>query len=519
MSREYKVSTIRQADDAINHLNDRLYRAKRELANEISRTQERAVREAEQRSRSLMQQERNRMMNALNTEISSVNASIRELDRGHRQRLQNMARQLENLVDAETERVRQETRRGIDSLKADMNSLAWSTKEQLNATNARIDAVNELSRKRFEHVQRQIGELSRETMQRFENQQNQLDSHQARLNSLTTTVNGILDRIQSEDKKRQEAVEMAKDIYEAAFKRTDINRFNPEEAAKVRDRMSRLMANVDSPTATAQAIEAVMNIQWAEEKAMKAQIVYEAIHAQALESLEAVLSEVNSNRTVSVANPDDKEDVIDIEVDFWNRGEFESVKKRLEGLKSELQSQPKTERVREILSEIAECEVRATDMVGRAAEQAILSENRVVITEDIITALQAQGWQVERSVDGADEIGYEGGEVDNDWREGVFAYLRGMNGERIVIRVSPAGDHRDNDIAFHRIDNRSITSQEFMRSLRTLKMQIEKSGHKLGDIQAPKGDGGEVRLSEITSSSNLGKKGAAQSIRRKMRGY
>ena len=143
----------------------------------------------------------------------------------------------------------------------------------------------------------------------------------------------------------------------------------------------------------------------------------------------------------------------------------------------------------------------------------------VVITEDIITALQAQGWQVERSVDGADEIGYEGGEVDNDWREGVFAYLRGMNGERIVIRVSPAGDHRDNDIAFHRIDNRSITSQEFMRSLRTLKMQIEKSGHKLGDIQAPKGDGGEVRLSEITSSSNLGKKGAAQSIRRKMRGY
>ena len=55
-------------------------------------------------------------------------------------------------------------------------------------------------------------------------------------------------------------------------------------------------------------------------------------------------------------------------------------------------------------------------MVGKAAERSILSENRVIITEDIITALQEQGWQIERTSDGNDEIGYESGEVDSEWR-------------------------------------------------------------------------------------------------------
>lgn len=532
MSREYKVSSIHQADDAINHLNQKVYQAKRQLADDIARAQERATREAEQTSRTLIQQERNRMLNTLDREISGVNTSIRNLDNAHRQRLQNTARQLETLIDKETDSVRRETRQGLESLKGRLSSLASSTQQQINNTNTRIDAVNSLSKARFETVQRRVTELSKDTMRRFDEQQQQLNSHQTQLdshqhqlnshqhqlNSLTTTVNGILDRFNSENQKRKEAVEMARAIYEATFKRTDIDRFNPDEAHRVHDRMNRLMTDANSSTATNQAIEAIMNIQWAEEVAVKRKIIYDAILAQALESLETVLTEVNSNREVTVANPENKNDTINIEVDFWNRGEYDEIKKKLEILKTELNAQPSTERIHEITAEVAELEVKATDMVGKAAERSILSENRVIITEDIITALQEQGWQIERTSDGNDEIGYEGGEVDSDWREGVYVYLRSMRGERIVIRVTPTTDNRDNEIAFHRVDNRSLTSNEFMRSLQTLKAQIEKSGHKLGDIHAPKGDGGDARLSEITSSAKLGKKGAAQSIRRKMRG-
>ncbi|MFK2070301.1 hypothetical protein ACIXG1_17020 [Bacteroides fragilis] len=341
MSREYKVSSIHQADDAINHLNQKVYQAKRQLANDIAHAQEKATREAEQASRALIQQERNRILNTLDLEISGVNTSIRNLDNVHRQRLQNTARQLETLIDKETDSVRRETRQGLESLKRRLNSLASSTQQQINNTNARIDAVNSLSKERFEIVQHRVTELSKDAMRRFDEQQQrldshqtQLDSHQHQLNSLTTTVNSILNQFNSENQKRKEAVEMARAIYEVTFKRTDIDRFNPEEAHRVHDRMNRLISDANSSTATNQAIEAIMNIQWAEEVALKRKIIYDAILAQALESLETVLSEVNSNREVTVINPEDKNDTINIEVDFWNRGEYDEIKKKTQDSKS-----------------------------------------------------------------------------------------------------------------------------------------------------------------------------------------
>ncbi len=526
MSRYYKVSSVRQADDAINDLHNRLNRTNREMTTKIANAQAQAVREAERRTQSLIEQERRRMQSVLNKEISGVNANIRELDRAQRQRLQNTANRLENLIDSENDKLRRETQSGLNALKNNINTLAKTTRQQNEATNARIDAVNALSKSRYESVQRRITELARDTTRRFDDQQRQLDAqqgqlntHEQRLGALTDTVNGILSRLSNEDERRHEAVNMAKAIYEEAFKRTPIDRFNPEEATRIHDRMERLLSNPNSTTAAAQAVEAIMNIQWAEEKALKAKIIYDAILSQAMESLNTVLEEVNSNREISVSNPNDNSDIIKIEVDFWNRGEYSQISNRLETLKKELEAQPSTDRINQIISEISECEVMATDMAGVAAHRAILSENRVEITEDIITALQTQGWQIERDPEGMDEIGYEGGEIDNDWREGVYAYLRSMNGERIVIRVTPSGDEIDNDIAFHRVDNRSITSNEFIRSLQTLKSQIEKSGHKLGDIKAPKGDGGDVMLAEISASSRLAKKGAAQNIRRKMRGH
>ncbi len=526
MSRYYKISSVRQADDAINDLHNRLNRTNRDMTVQIANAQAQAVREAEQRTQSLVAQERRRMQSVLNNEINGVNENIRELDRVQRQRLLNTANRLENLIDSENEKLRKETRAGLNTLRNDIDTLAKTTRHQNETTNARIDAVNALSKSRYETVQRRVTELAKDTMRRFDDQQRQLDAHQGQLNSheqrlgaLTETINCILSRLSNEDERRREAVEMAKAIYEEAFKRTPIDRFNPEEAARIHDRMERLLSNPRSTTAAAQAVEAIMNIQWAEEKALKSKIIYDAIRAQAIESLNSVLEEVNSNREVSVTNPNDNLDVIQIEVDFWNRGEYSLIAKRLESLKEELETHPSTDRINQIISEIAECEVSATEMAGKATQRAILSENRVEITEDIITALQSQGWQIERSSEGVDEVGYEGGDIDNDWREGVYAYLTSMSGERIVIRVTPTGDEIDNDIAFHRVDNRSITSNEFMRSLQTLKNQIEKSGHKLGDIKAPKGDGGDVMIAEITSSSRLGKKGAAQNIRRKMRGH
>lgn len=525
MSREYKISSVRQADDAINDLNDKMYRTTVQMARRISEAQLAAQKSAEAQARALVSAERDRMQRTLDREIAGVSQSVRDLDKAHRQRLQNTARQLENLIDSQADALRQETRQGLKHIQDNLDSLSASTRAQFAGVNARIDTVNALSKARFESVQKRVSELAADTMRRFDLQQRQLDSHQSQLDShqhqldsLRTTVNGILDRFADEHRKRAEAVAMAKEVYDAAVSRADLDRFVPEDARKLRDRMERLLADPDGYATVAQAVEAIMQIQWAEEEALKRKLVYDAILAQAVETLEAVLAEVSSNRQVSVTNPADSSDAVEIEVDFWNRGEYDAVSRELTVLRRELDSRPSQERIAEVMKRVAELEVLAADMVRKAADRSILSENRVVITEDIITALEQQGWSVERGADGRDAIGYEGGLVESDWREGFFAYLRSLNGERIVIRVTPSGDGIDNDIAFHRVDNRSVTSAEFMRSLQTLKAQIEKSGHRLGDIRAPRADGGDARLAEIVTPERLAGKGAAQSIRKKMRG-
>lgn len=106
MSRYYKISSVRQADDAINDLHNRLNRTNREMTTKIANAQAQAVREAERRTQSLVEQERRRMQSVLNKEISGVNANIRELDRAQRQRLQNTANRLENLIDSENDKLR-----------------------------------------------------------------------------------------------------------------------------------------------------------------------------------------------------------------------------------------------------------------------------------------------------------------------------------------------------------------------------------------------------------------------------
>ena len=281
--------------------------------------------------------------------------------------------------------------------------------------------------------------------------------------------------------------------------------------------MAALEANQDDEGTVARASEVILQIQMAEEEAMRNKIVYDAIHAEATAMLEKVLEEVNKNREVVITYPDSPQDVAKIETDFWNRGEYSKLKSKLDTLKAELRQQPSLERIKEIMGEVAKGEVILSDMLDKAARSAILSENRVTITEDIVTALISQGWQVERMPDGRDAVNYLGGEDrDNDWREGVFAILNSMNGERISILVRPDESDENNEIVFHRNDNRSITDLEYIRSLERIKEQISKSGFKLGPTTTP-ADGGDTEIPEMTDARQMGKRGSAKKINQRVR--
>lgn len=493
MSRKYKVSSISQADNAINNLNDDINRALDNVNSRMNDIRIEAERVAQQRAREETQRAKNEMQYRLNSEIQGVNAHIDQVDAEQRQRLSKISGELYDSLF----RVNANLHRAIAQTGANLERRITSLKQQ---TDQKIQQLNN-------HLQ----QLEDHVAKRFDEQQLQIDTHTRQIATINNRVDSILAQMADERQKREEAAKLANGIRTASYRRIDIARFAPEKSQEIDRRMALLREPYDEGTVAA-AKDLILRIQMAEEEAMRNKIIYDTIHAEAVSMLEKTLEEVNRNREISITHPDSEGDTATIETDFWNRGEYEKLRQRLETLKGELDRQPSVERMREIMEEIAKSEVMLANMLDTAAKKAILSENRVTITEDIISALTRQGWQLETSADGQDAVGYLGSEdQDNDWREGVFAILQSMNGERISIVVAPNDTEQENDIIFHRNDNSNITERDYMRSLERIKEQIAKSGYKLGPTEVP-ADGGNSEIPEMTDATRLGRRGSARTI-------
>lgn len=499
MSREFKISTIRQADNAINTVNERLRDARRQINSRLEEVRREAGLQARQQAQEAAQRAKSEMLGQLNRSISGVNDRMDRMDAAQRRRLNEVANGLYDTISrvnaSQSARLEQARR----DLRDDLRSLEQRTSE------------------RIRQVNQHLSELEREVKVRFDDQQAQLNSHSRQIGNLSATVNEILAYLTDERQKRREAVKLARDMRQAAYGRMDIARFNPRKSQEIERRMEALQAHPDDEGTVARASEAILQIQLAEEEAMRNKILYDALHAEATGMLDKLLAEVHRNRELSIAYPDSPQDVVVIETDFWNRGAYGKLSARLEALQAELKEKPSAERIKEIMTAVAEDEVRLGDMAGKAARSAILSENRVGMTEDIITALVSQGWQIEQTPDGRDAVDYLGGEDrDHDWREGVFAVLTSMNGERISIVVRPDEDEVNNEILFHRNDERDITDLEYIRSLDRIKKQIAKSGFVLGPTVAPQ-DGGDEKVPEMADAVRMGRKGAAARINERAR--
>lgn len=499
MSRKYKISDIRQADKAINDLNDYMNSSFKKIDKRFNDVRDEADRIAKLKAREETDKAKREMQSRLTSAINGVNTRIDQVDEEQKRRLNKVAGEIYDTIIQVNESLHSEINKTRLELKDDLRSLEQRTNE------------------RIQQVNRHINQLANHVDEKFEEQQAQLDSHSKQLDNLTSTVNSILAQMADERQKRKEAINLALGVREAAYGRIDIERFNPQKAQEINRRMAALTANPDDEGTVARASEVILQIQMAEEEALRNKIIYDTIYAEATAMLEKTLEEVIVHTKISIGHPDSPKDTAIIETDFWNRGEHEKLRLRLIHLKAELQGQPSLDRIKEIMKEVATGEIQLAEMLGKATQSAILSENRVVMVEDIITALVEQGWQVEQMKNGQDAVGYLGGEDrDNDWREGVFAVLQSMNGERISIVVRPDEDELNNDIIFHRNDNRSITDREYIRSLERIKQQIAKSGYKLGTTETPV-DGGDAEIPEMADTSKLGQSGTAKKISQRAR--
>ncbi len=469
MSLAIKISNIRQAELAVNRLSDRMNASERVVNRKIDEAIAKARGVAERAAREEAERARREFDRKLERGLEGVYGNMQILDRNQRERLARVAADIRSEISKES-----------------------------NALRGEISQVNH-----------KIEVLERNVDRRLAGQQAQIDT-------ITDAVTGILEGIADRQKRRKEAIDLARGAYRSAFDAVEIDRFCPKEADEIRRRLEALAANPDDEATVSRSAEAIFQIQSAAEEATRRKVIYDALRGQAIENVLAVLGEVSDNRVVKVANPEDPSDVAEIETDFWSRGEYSSIEKRLSALKKELDSEPSTERVKEILAETECLQKRAEDLMRDAARQAILSENRVTVTEDIVTALINQGWQLERRADGSDAVDYIGGETDSDWREGVFAIINSVHGDRISIVVEPDESGLENRLIFHRNDQRKLSEAEYMETVRRICKQISQSGHKIDAPHAP-ADGGDVRIPELSNADGLSRSGTSDAIKRRTR--
>ena len=98
MSRKYKISSVRQADDAINDLNDNIVKALRCIDREFDRVRKDAEITAQRKSREEAERAKVEMQNKLNASIRGVNARINQVDEEQRQRLHKVANEIYDTV-------------------------------------------------------------------------------------------------------------------------------------------------------------------------------------------------------------------------------------------------------------------------------------------------------------------------------------------------------------------------------------------------------------------------------------
>jgi len=509
MSREIKVCNV----NTLNDVNDRVRTLQHTVTNEIARVQRVALEAARDEADRRIRQVRYEMNDTLDQHREYVNRRLQALDESQRQSMRNLANTMYDRMADMNKQLTTRMDRQFESLHTDLGNMERSLRSDLSKMQDYAQQTRQWAEQSMAIINDNIAELTREVDARFQQQQTAIDG-------LRSDVAMIFDDIRQRQNARNEALKMIDELIENVNSRIDLSRFAPERWHEITTRQKTLATLTDDSAIIAQANEICIQTMLAEEEAWKNKLKIDALAQVASAQLKKVLETVNANRTVEAVHPDNPDDKATVETNFWSRGEYQQVIDELDDIGRRLQDPYAKDVTPELLQQwtvrTAELEQQATALVMQAVERAILSENRVVVTEDIVTALIAQGYEVVME-NGQEAINYLGGDRDNDWREGVYAMMEKGSGERITIIVQPNDDATGNQLIFHRNDQRNITEAEYMASIERIRQEIAKSGHPVGQVQPP-ASGSDHKMPELTTAQGMSKKGTAQKIKQQIRG-
>lgn len=473
MSRAIKISTIEQAEDIANRQSNQINYLQSQMNNVEREAKEAARREAEKRVNAL-RREMEKLEDNFNFQIQGLEHDMAEMDKAHRQAMKIQSEEFyKNLTDLKD----------------------W-TEQSINDLETRVE-------------------------ENFERQQKQIDHQKQRIETL----------YQKERNENQKAKLMLRDLkilVVAIGQRCNHNKFAEGKWNQLNRRAQNLSnANVPAVSIISEAMNITNDLWDLEEDVLKAQLKYEVIHSMILNEATELLQTMSKNRTDVYCTDEEGKRLQDetgkdikLEIDFWTKDDYKKLEERAKDLKNEIETKKEhpnltEERLKEIREELNLIKQEQNELVKLALKRGFASEERVKISEDIINALEEQGFTLCKLDNGEFAHDYMKGEIVADQREGVFAVLKNGNGMEVSLIIHPDESLTTNHIVFQRNDESNVTPDELRRSIEGVKKIIESKGYKMGDVASPKGTGDNKQV-ELADANALAKTGINKNLKEKL---
>jgi len=522
---------VKEARNSAERNKARMEKQMAELKEHADKAAKRAAEEAKRRADQRIAETKRSMEAKIKESEKEMADRIAGLREDTRRNLESLRREqkkalrnLEDKVYNDMDNMHRRIDSRIDGLAHDMSVIQGdllnriaTVQSNVDMTNARLDATNEhidMVEAGLLDLTDYVGEMEEQINQRFSEQEEEIQNLQG-------SVTEIQNRMAAIDSRGIERARLALALMDEVEHNNDLNRFVPQDAQKVRRQMQALVnIGAEGAELSAAANAAILAAQELEIDCTRERLKYEQKEELTRTMLEAVLETVNNLREIPLTD-DNGEPLVDedgnpapIENNFWSRGRYKELEDHLKKLKDEIEERGDTdmtiERLDEIQMEILKGEVEIREITSQSVARVNLSQARMQAVSDIIGVMEEQHWEVIEK-NGEEEIGYVGGEMPEDYREGFFARLRNDLGEEVTVIVDP-NDDDTNSLGFHfSSTEKELTDEETERKASEVAEQIARSGYQVGTPKCTT----HAPMPEMESAKSMSEKGAAQKIRQR----
>ncbi len=298
------------------------------------------------------------------------------------------------------------------------------------------------------------------------------------INGLQGQINSILDdNIKKQERVKIFTEELAKLIDET--EKIPHKRFAPGKLEQIKRYNQDAINDVKSgfpETALSTARNAYWQLVDLRTLVLQKEQEYLTYYSAAIESTGCLIEKAiaNRKRKIEVGKGDKKKEV-ELEVDYWTKGELSQFQKETEDIKSELLKNERTlsvEQVKEIIKNIEKKESEINSIVEKARENILSSQLRANIAKKAVLALKEQLFTVDSSA-------YAG----DDPRNAFFVKVKNRAGSEIVTIISPVeGEFGKNELTIHSYDDKIVNQNALQDRAAEITGSLSKNGLEVGKL-------------------------------------